>query len=155
VADNRHLAFVGLAQASTDLGAVRLLDTNAPGTSLIGDSTVVAGPSANISPGDGTSWRGALITPDEQTVVAVLEIASKSNMSIWQRLVKISAATGKVTATLNSPRIGVDYEQILYTNTTGNVLVVSYARPGNSAGILRDGTYTPIPWTKQTTTAAW
>jgi hypothetical protein len=155
VADNRHLAFVGPAQASTDLGTVRLLDTNVPGTSLIGDSTVVAGPSANISPGDGTSWRGALITPDEQTVVAVLELASKSDMSIRQRLVKISAATGKVTATLNSPRIGTDYEQILYTNTTGNVLVVSYAHPGNSAGILRDGRYTPIPWSQQTTAAAW
>jgi hypothetical protein len=35
------------------------------------------------------------------------------------------------------------------------VLVVSWARPGNSAGILRDGTYTPIPWNTQTIVAAW
>jgi hypothetical protein len=110
----------------------------------------VAGPSVNIAPGDGTSWRGALLTPDEQTVVAVLQFAA-----IRQRLVKISAATGKVTATLSSPRVGVEYEQLLYTSTTGNVLVVSYARPGNSAGILRDGTYTPIPWSQQTIAAAW
>jgi hypothetical protein len=154
-ADNRHLAFVGPARASTDLGTVRLLDTNTPGGSLIGDSTVVAGPSANISPGDGTNWRGALITPDQQTVVADLEISSKNEMSVRQELVTISAATGKVTAILNSPRIGTDYEQLLYTSTTGNVLVVSYARPGNSAGILRDGRYTPIPWNQQTIAAAW
>jgi hypothetical protein len=149
VADNRHLAFVGPGRASTDLGTVRLLDTNTPGGSLIGDSTAVAGPSANMSPGDGTNWRGALITPDEQAVVAVLEV------NVRQRLVMISTATGKVTATLNSPRIGTDYEQLLYTSTTGNVLVVSYARPGNSAGILRDGRYTPIPWNQQTIAAAW
>jgi hypothetical protein len=154
-ADSTHLAFVGPARASTDRGSVRLLDTNTPGGSLIGDSTPVAGPSANISPGDGTNWRGALITPDEQTVVADLEISSKNEMSVRQELVTISAATGKVTAILNSPKIGVDYEQILYTSTTGHELVVSYARPGNSAGILRDGTYTPIPWTKQTIAAAW
>jgi hypothetical protein len=108
-----------------------------------------------MSSGDGTNWRGALITPDEQTVVADLEISSKNEMSVRQELVTISAATGKVTAILNSPKIGVYYEQILYTNTTGNVLVVSYARPGNSAGILRDGTYTPIPWNTQTIVAAW
>jgi hypothetical protein len=154
-ADSRYLAFVGPARASTDRGSVRLLDTNTPGGSLIGDSTPVPGPSANMSSGDGTNWRGALITPDEQTVVADLEISSKNEMSVRQELVTISAATGKVTAILNSPKIGVYYEQILYTNTTGNVLVVSYARPGNSAGILRDGTYTPIPWNTQTIVAAW
>jgi hypothetical protein len=157
VADNRHLAFVGPTQTVPEVGTVRLLDTNAPGGNLLADSTLLAGrPIANISPGDGTSWYGALITPDGQTVVAVLEIASMSNVPPpRQRLVKISAATGKVTATLNSPRIGNYYEQLLYTNTTGNVLVVSYARPGNSAGILRDGTYTPIPWNTQTIVAAW
>jgi len=153
--DSRHLAFVGPARVSTDQGSVRLLDTNTPGGSLIGDSTPVAGPSANMSPGDGTNWRGALITPDQQTVVADLEISSKNEMSVRQELVTISAVTGKVTAILNSPKIGVEYEQILYTNTTGHELVVSYARPGNSAGILRDGTYTPIPWSQQTITAAW
>jgi hypothetical protein len=154
-ADSRHLAFVGPARVSTDRGSVRLLDTNTPGGSLIGDSTPVAGPSVNMSPGDGTNWRGALITPDEQTVVADLEISSKNEMSVRQELVTISSATGKVTAILNSPKIGVDYEQILYTSTTGRELVVSYARPGNSAGILRDGTYTPIPWNTQTIVAAW
>jgi hypothetical protein len=88
-------------------------------------------------------------------VVADLEISSKNEMSVRQELVTISAATGKVTAILHSPKIGVDDEQILYTSTTGRELVVSYARPGNSAGILRDGTYTPIPWSQQTIAAAW
>ncbi len=46
-------------------------------------------------------------------------------------------------------------EQVLYTNATGSVLVVSYARPGVSAGILRADTYTPLPWTARTMTAAW
>ncbi len=47
------------------------------------------------------------------------------------------------------------YEQVLYTNATGGVLVVAWARAGNSAGIVRGHAYTPIPWTSHTSTAAW
>jgi hypothetical protein len=44
----------------------------------------------------------------------------------------------------------------MYTNATGSVLVVSrYAESGANAGILRADTYTPLPWTATTVTAAW
>jgi hypothetical protein len=71
--------------------------------------------------------------------------------------VKFSAATGRETVTLNNLNVQgmVGYEQVLYTNATGNILVVSYARVGMTAGILHGDTYTPIPWTPQTSTAAW
>ena len=64
-------------------------------------------------------------------------------------------ATGKVTAILNNLKVVGNYEQVLYTNPTGNVLVVTYARPGMSAGVLHGDTYTPIPWNPQIATAAW
>jgi hypothetical protein len=49
--------------------------------------------------------------------------------------VKFSAATGKVNTILNNLNVLGNYEQVLYTSATGNLLV-SYARAGDSAGIL-------------------
>ena len=157
-ADGRQIAFVGPGASLEGPGAVRLLDTNAPGTNLLADSKPVVGwPGGDNRVGPG--WRGAIITPDGQTVVLIEELAtirpSGRGVNVREQLAKFSAATGKATAILNNlPVIGL-YEQVLYTNATGNVLVVSYARPGVSAGILHGDTYTPIPWTPQTSTAAW
>ena len=50
---------------------------------------------------------------------------------------------------------GYQYEQVMYTNATGSVLVVSGARKGKTAGILRGDRYTPIPWDRQIVTAIW
>jgi hypothetical protein len=146
-ADGRYLAFIGPGGASLQApSGVRLLDTSAPGTNLLADSKPVVG--------GGPSWRGAIITPDGRTVVAIEELASQQ---VREQLVKFSAATGRETATLNNLNVQgmVGYEQVLYTNATGNMLVVSYARVGMTAGILHGDTYTPIPWTPQTSTAAW
>jgi hypothetical protein len=60
-----------------------------------------------------------------------------------------------VTATLNNLKVVNEDEQVLYASPAGRALVVSYARPGVSAGIYRGRTFTPIPWTPQTSTAAW
>ena len=92
---------------------------------------------ASLAP--GSTWRGAIVTPDGRTVVAVLELSRYKpggGLYVGEQLAKFSTATGKVTATLNNlnvPRMG-GYKQILYTNPSGNVLVVSNARPGMSAG---------------------
>ena len=92
--------------------------------------------------------------------MAVLELSRYKpggGLRVGEQLAKFSTATGKVTATLNNlnvPRMG-GYEQILYTNPSGNVLVVSNARPGMSAGVLHGDTYTPIPWSTHIATAAW
>jgi len=47
------------------------------------------------------------------------------------------------------------YEQVLYTNASGSVLVVTYLRPGLNATILHDGHATPIPWSPYIGVAAW
>jgi hypothetical protein len=55
-------------------------------------------------------------------------------------------ATGRVTV-VNDLNIlaGYQYEQVMYSNASGSVLVVSGARKGKTAGILRGHRYTPIP----------
>jgi hypothetical protein len=50
---------------------------------------------------------------------------------------------------------GYSYEQVMYTNATGSVLVVTGVRKGNTAGILHGDAYTPIPWSAHTVTAVW
>ena len=70
---------------------------------------------------------------------------------------KCSTATGQVTTVLNDRDTlgGYWYEQVMYTNATGSVLVVTGVRKGNTAGILRGDVYTPIPWSASTVTAVW
>jgi hypothetical protein len=156
-ADGRQLAFIGPGTSSHG-EAVRLLDVSAPGTNLLSDSKPeLSLPGGTNSP--GPVWRGAIITPDGRTIVVIEELAATRpngrGLTVREQLAKFSAATGRATAILNNlPVIGL-YEQVLYPNSTGNVLVVSYARTGMSAGILRGDAYTPIPWTPQTCTAAW
>jgi hypothetical protein len=155
-ADGRQLAFIGPGSSPVG-GDVRLLDVNAPGTNLLADSKPVLALPGGTSY-DGPDWRGAIITPDGRTIVVTEELtATRPNSSgpiVREQLAKFSAVTGRLTAILDNPPVIGAYEQVLYTDATGNVLVVSYARTG-SAGILRGGAYTPIPWTPQTSTAAW
>ena len=68
-----------------------------------------------------------------------------------------NAATGQQIAVLNNlnaRKLG-DYEQILYTNDDGSVLVLTYQRPGAKAAIVHDGRSTPIPWSPYIGAAAW
>jgi hypothetical protein len=130
-----------------------LLDTSGPGTNALAVSQPVASSGAVTNTTGG--WPGAIITPDGRTVLIVAEFAPKDGQ-VRERLLKVSTATGKATAILSNLNIG--REQVLYTNATGSVLVVSYAGPGVSAAnarILRGDTYTPLPWTATTLTAAW
>jgi len=43
----------------------------------------------------------------------------------------------------------------MYASANGNLLVVSGARKGMTAGILRGDRYTPIPWDRHIATAIW
>jgi hypothetical protein len=155
--DGRHVAFVGPNRAGWPAhGTVRLLDVTLPGTDLLASSR----PVAELPPGDqlsDASWRGAIITPDGRTVVIVEELANDSkHIQVRDRLLKISVATGRVTV-LNDLNIlaGYQYEQVMYSNATGSVLVVTGARKGKTAGILRGHRYTPIPWDRHIVTAIW
>jgi hypothetical protein len=135
---------------------VRLLDVTLPGSDLVANSRPVAG----LPPGDqlsDLSWRGAIITPDGQNVVIVEELANdRAPVKVRDRLLKVSVATGRVTV-LNDLNVlaGYQYEQVMYSDASGSVLVVSGARKGSAAGILRGRAYTPIPWDRAIATAIW
>lgn len=155
--DGKHVAFVGPSRARwPSYGTVRLLDVTLPGTDMLANSR----PVATLPPGDNAtdlSWRAAIITPDGQTVVMVEELATDgAPIVVRDRLLKVSVATGRVTV-LNDLNIlaGYQYEQVMYSSTTGSVLVVSGVRKGKTAGILRGDRYTPIPWDRHIVTAIW
>jgi len=157
-ADGKHLAFVGPDRLTFPArSTVRLLDVTRPGTDLLANSK----PVAELPPGDDLkelTWRGAVVTPDGRTVVIVEELASLgAPLRLRDRLLECSTATGRVTAILDDRNdlAGYLYQQVMYTNATGSVLIVSGVRKGMTAGILRGGTYTPIPWGPRIATAVW
>jgi hypothetical protein len=148
-ADSQHVAFIW---GST----VRLLDTRAAGSDLVTDSKTVA------TWTDGfkalNAWRGAIITPDGRTVLGIKELESpKRNGPIREQLATWSAATGRQTAVLNdlNVRKRSEFEQILYTNADGSVLILTYLQPGTNATIVHHGRATSIPWSRYIAAAAW
>ena len=68
----------------------------------------------------------AIITPDGRTVLGVEEIPTSDGI-LLEHLVTFSTATGRSTAivnNLNALKLN-GYEEILYTNADGSVLVVT------------------------------
>lgn len=150
-ADRQHIAFVWG-------GAIRLLNTSDPGSNLLTNSRRVAVWTAEPSSGLLPMLRGAIITPNGRTAFMVEELAHGGpHFTLREHLVKFSTATGQATAILNDLNVLAlnGYEQVLYTNATGSVLVVTFTRPGRNAMILHDGRYTPIPWSPYIGVAAW
>ena len=148
-ADSQHVAF-------TWNNTVRLLDTRAAGSDLLTDSTTVATWTGGVT--GLNQWRGAIITPDGRTVLGIENLGGLNLRGpIREHLVSWSTATGKQIAVLNNlnARNLGDYEQILYTNDDGSVLVLTYQRPGAKAAIVHDGRSTPIPWSPYIGVAAW
>jgi hypothetical protein len=148
-ADSQHVAFIWGA-------TVRLLDTRAAGSNILTDSKRVAA----WAPGPNAldMWRGAIITPDAGTVLGIEELPSAGRLtSLREQLVQFSTATGKQTAVLNDLNVLKlnGYEQVLYTNADGSVLVLTFQRPGKNATIVRDGRPTPLPWSPYIGVAAW
>jgi hypothetical protein len=152
-ADGRHLAFVWG-------GTLRLLDTGDPGSNLLTDSRTVAVWASPTTPQTAPqmSLRGAIITPDDRTALAVEELSTEGpNITVREQLVKLSTATRKpaqILDNLNALALN-GYEQILYANASGSVLVLTFTRPGLNAVIFHDGRYTPIPWSPYIGLAAW
>jgi hypothetical protein len=148
-ADSQHVAF-------TWENTVRLLDTRAAGSDLLTDSKKVATWIGGVT--GLNQWRGAIITPDGRTVLGIENLGGLNLRGpIREHLVSWSTATGKQIAVLNNlnARNLGDYEQILYTNDDGSVLVLTYQRPGAKAAIVHDGRSTPIPWSPYIGVAAW
>jgi hypothetical protein len=157
-ADGQHIAFTGPG-ASAGSSVLRLLDTSDPGPNALAASKPIPTPAAITHTDEGLTT--AVITPDGRTAVFATAVTTRDGqeMLVRRRILKVSVATGQVTAILGTPKSlagkPLDFELILYSNATGSVLVVSYAQPGTSAWILHGDTYTRIPWSPHTFTAAW
>jgi hypothetical protein len=147
--DGRQVAFVFMGAGASE-GQVRLLDTGAPGTSLVADSRAII----TAPDGSDTYWRQMVVTPDGQTILAVRELAA-NGQPVRQQLVRYSVATGQLTAIGNQPPIGPSYEQIQWTSTSGRELVISGAQHGGGAEVLTGARATPIPWSSHIFAAAW
>ena len=155
-ADNRTLAFVyGAADARE---GVRLLDTARPGSGLLANSRVAAARSSR------TWWNQVQITADGQTIIG--NVQQPGERGDVQRLVQVSAQTGKVVRLLHvTKHMADDFAQIHWMDPSGRVLIVTdllRARHHSTAqyadvdaGMLTGGRYTPLPWSENTLTAAW
>ena len=148
-ADSQHVAFIWG-------NTVRLLDTSAAGSDILTNSKTVATWTGGVT--GINQWRGAIITPNGRTVLGIEELAGMNLKGpIREHLVSWSTATGQQIAVLNNlnARNLDDFEQILYTNDDGSVLVLTYQQPGAKAAIVHDGRSTPIPWSPYIGVAAW
>jgi hypothetical protein len=157
--DGRTLAFAGSGTA------VRLLNTAAAGSSLLASSRlVVSAPNGDLFP----YWDQVIITPDGQTIIAVIEIAAEAKnghrVTVRQELVTFSARTGKLLHVLDRVPVYGNPMHILWASPSGQVLIVSGTQPGatvgpvntgSTAGVLRDGRFTPIPCSNRTFAASW
>jgi hypothetical protein len=155
-ADNRTLAFVyGAADARE---GVRLLDTARPGSGLLANSRVAAARSSR------TWWNQVQITADGQTIIG--NVQNPGERGDVQRLVQVSAQTGKVVRVLHvTTYMADDFVQVHWMDPSGRVLIVTNAFRARhhstaqfadvDAGMLVDGRYTPLPWSENTLTAAW
>ena len=148
-ADSQHVAFIWG-------NTVRLLDTRAAGSDLLTDSKTVATWTGGVT--GLNQWRGAIITPDGRTVLGIEALSRIGrNAPVREHLVSWSTATGQQTAVLNNLNAlkRSEFEQILYTNADGSVLVLTYLQPGTNATIVHDGRDTSIPWSRYIAVAAW
>jgi hypothetical protein len=103
-------------------------------------------------------WRGAIITSDGRTVLGIESLSRTGrNAPVREHLVSWSTVTGQQTAVLNNLNAlkRSEFEQILYTNADGSVLVLTYLRPGTNATITSHGKSTPNPWSPHISVAAW
>jgi len=72
--------------------------------------------------------------------------------------------TGRLLRVLNRIPVYGDYEQVLWASPSGQALIVTGTQQGTTvgpfnvgatAGVLRQGRFTPIPWSDRTFAAAW
>jgi hypothetical protein len=156
-ADGRTLAFIFWGDPGG--GGVRLLDVAAPGRNLLADSRLALGQPKNARrPG---YWIQARVTPDGHTIVAVRGLRD----GLSEQLAEFSARTGKLVRVLSDIRFLSGGETVGWASPSGSVLIVTNAKRGHrvspfviadaSAGVLKDGHYTPLPWSSYTLAAAW
>jgi hypothetical protein len=104
-----------------------------------------------------TNWAVSLITPDGSSVIigAANQVTGQTLPPL--NLLRYSARTGALQAVLGVRPVapGSNGEQVLWTSPNGGTILVTGFRGNNSAGVLHDGHYTPIPWSQLILSAAW
>ncbi len=160
-ADSRSLLFIAGQTGSQ----VRLLDVDAPGSSLMAAShPLPARPRVIL-------WRDAVITPNGKTVFIEYGTGAAELVS---HLLRFSASTGQATVVNQVPTFleghttGAGPDDVLWTNYDGSKIIVLGAQPGpktggtftpipsgQTAGVYSGAHYTPLPWPANVIDAAW
>jgi hypothetical protein len=158
-ADGRLLAFQQWSGKFNNTPHVRVLDTAAPGSSLLASRLVVSWPQSGAQTLGVTG--NALITPDGSKIVApTMTQARKRPYATTLRITEFSASTGKTVRSLDQLRFGSPgpYQNVLWTNPSGGTLIVSDPRgKGHGAvpGVLSGNRFTALPRVPQTSGIAW
>jgi hypothetical protein len=154
-ADGREIA-VG-SHGVRPPNTLMLLNVSARGSNLFADSRLVPLHGAPVLQGLSilaNEWRVLQLAPDGRSVFIGVQYEG-----IRQMLMRFSVRTGALISVLNQLNIEnkhfLGFEQLLWSNRSGSSLILTYSRPGATAGILRDRTYTPIPWSRSFQDAAW
>lgn len=162
-ADGRKLAFQQWGGKFDNTPHVRVLDTTAPGSSLLASKLVVTWPQSGAQALDVPG--NALITPDGGTIVApTMTLASKyPHATTALQITEFSARSGQTVRSLDQFRFGpkdpyLDSQNVLWTSPSGATLIVSDPRGkahGAVPGVLSGNRFTALPRAPLTNGIAW
>lgn len=156
-ADGRMLAFQQWGGKFDNTPHVRVLDTMAPGSSLLASKLVVTFSGALTLDVTGNT----LITPDGSTIAAsTMTLARKSSYPTALQVTEFSVRTGKVVRSLDRFRFGGEEpnQNVLWTSASGTTLIVYDPRGKAHAavsGVLSGNRFTPLPRVPPTNQIAW
>jgi hypothetical protein len=158
-ADGRMLAFQQWGGGRSGNNAhVRVLDTAAPGNSLLAAKLVVTFPArAGVLT---LNLGNTLITPDGSKIVAgTMMYAAKRPYATTAEITEFSTLTGKIESSRDQFRSNGELNQnVLWTSPSGATLIVSDPRgkaPGAVLGVLSGNRFTALPRAPQTNQIAW
>jgi hypothetical protein len=155
-ADGRKLAFQQWGGKFDSTAHVRVLDTTAPGSSLLSAKLVVTFPNQagvmTFNPGN------TLMTPDGTKIVTATTIVPREQSRPEQlAITKFSTRTGKVVASEDRFEMR-GWQEVLWTSPSGSTLIVTDSRGKQGAsvtGVLTGGRFTTLPRAPQTNQIAW
>jgi hypothetical protein len=134
-----------------------------PSCSMVAVSWVQAQVRIGLVPGARGKWHVVQLTPEGLSVLisyresggapVVLNRLSGANFGSLTWIHMPAHVTGRT----NGYRIlrTVAAQSVLWTSADGNEFIASGARPGQTAGIYRGRSYTPLPWPTNVIGAAW